>query len=872
MAHENVRIPTSPDCPNFCVCPRSTSEFCYIDHSNDVLRVVRTSDGAVQRTYTLSSGVNQIISLEYTGPRNLSLNFSDLGAELPFFTLEHISSSKCAIKRWKLNGTTDKLNLQETIELSGSKYNCYSMSVEHYETSLDSATATGTGQLDLTSSSGIDVGDDILLGPSSDSTNLHALEYVTVTGVVGNTVYLDNSKPDNEYASGDPVTCYKYAYVFSDVGQNTESNKGSLYKVGLNSDSTVSGIGNSGIYSGVRASSWSRAYEAVGFVKDTNLLYLSIETYQIQKSQALTNISDDDVTILPIYDVVFDDTAIYRLQRATTLADSNGDKATFNWSTYNYQLDSIAPYTKSIVLYTIPDSIVLSDDRVRLVAVVRDQFGVGLSSKVVQFYDDPDSGAFDPADGQATTNSNGIASLYYDTNYFNPVNTGDDFIDIAIKAKTDGGVAGITGHDNVWDRLELLWQRKFTMNFNGAIIQKPTLSGTWPSEGSDLYTQTALTQIEGMDNSFHIKCLSKFQYPGGDWVDSGAPTDDTKILKQIKDFESKSIFKQIDHQFDNILPVIQDKEQTNTLQLSQLYVSRHFSSGHKDNVDIEQFRFIEDAIPAFWSEKNPVNTDIWIRLRPFAFDLNQSTLVFKVKEISYAGDTGYIDVTSSCNITTFDAGGGLLGLDVLYDPSTDFHHNGVVYVSIEVYDNAPTPNIILTDYWFKIIPDYKAPYIINEFPSRGQEELPVDTNISFDILDMGVGVDISSLEFYVNNRYKVPTVSTISGGYRIFYDPPEDFDYGQTVELTVNVKDASDYHNQLHDMWRFYCENSPGPWIDRESFYPKNCVKGTYRKLTGISANVYGINGTGVDKNSILVRIGGKKRNVVITPIIYRID
>ena len=872
MVYENVRIPVSPDCPNFCICPRSASEFCYVDHADDLFRIVRTSDGAVQQTYTISSGINQVVSLEYTGPRNLGGAFNDLGDDLPFFTLEHVSSTSFEIKRWKLNNTENTLDWQETIVLNGSNYDCYDMAVEHYETDFDGATTTGTGEIDLTSSSGIEIGGLVLLGPSGDTDNLSAFEYVTVTGVVGNKIYFDGSKPNYEYVDGDPVTFYKYAYAFSDVGFSGETNKGSLYKVGLNGDSTISGVDESGIYSGVRAAAWSRDYQAVGFAKDTNILYVSTETYQIQKSQALTNIEDDDTTVIPVYDLVFDNTAIYRLQRATTRADAIGDKSTESWSTYNYQLDSIAPYTKSIVLYTIPDGIILNDESLTLKAVVRDQFGVGLNAKTVTFHDSPDLGDFTPLDGQAITNTNGVASITYATDYVNPESGGTDFEDISITAETTGGVAGITGNDKIWDGLGLLFHKKFTVELDDWIIQKPTLSGSWPTEGSDLYTQVFMTQISGMDNEFVIKCLSKFQFPGGDWIVTGAPSDNATSIKQLLDFESQAKFGQISGDVENELPVIQDKEQSNDLQVSQLYISRHYLSGHKDNVDIEQFKFIEDAIPAFWSEKNPVNTNIWIRLRPFAYDLNQGTLVFKVREVSYAGNTGYIDVTSLCTVTTFDAGGGLLGLDILYNPAVDFHHNAVVYVSIEVYDGAPTPNIILTDYWFRIIPDYRAPYIDNEFPAREEEGVDISTNISFDIFDAGVGVDIGSLEFYLNNRYKVPITSAISGGYHVTYNPPEDFNYGQTVEITVKVKDASDYQNQLYDMWRFYCEGSTGPWIDPDSFYPRNCTRGTYRKLTGISANVYGINDTGVDQSSILVRIGGKERNVTITPIIYRVD
>jgi len=316
----------------------------------------------------------------------------------------------------------------------------------------------------------------------------------------------------------------------------------------------------------------------------------------------------------------------------------------------------------------------------------------------------------------------------------------------------------------------------------------------------------------------------------------------------------------------------QKGDKTNSYQLSQLYVSKHRSSGHKDTTSIDQFRFVDDAIPPFWSEKNAVNTNIYIRLRPFAFSLNQSTLKFKVKEVSYAGNTGYVDVTSQCSISTFDAGGGLLGLDIIYNPVTDFHHNALIYVFIEVYDTAPTSNIIITDYWFRIIPDYKSPYITNEYPSRDSSNVSIDTIITFDIYDTGVGVDINSLEMYVNNFIVTPTITTISGGYRVEYSPTANFIYNRPVEVLVIVDDLSSNRNKLYDSWRFYCERSIGPWIDPESFEPENCTEGVARKVARISANVYAVNGTGIDKDSILVYIGGIERKVKVIPIVYRLD
>ena len=72
--------------------------------------------------------------------------------------------------------------------------------------------------------------------------------------------------------------------------------------------------------------------------------------------------------------------------------------------------------------------------------------------------------------------------------------------------------------------------------------------------------------------------------------------------------------------------------------------------------DLDQFIFVEDAIPAFWSIKNPIDTDIWIRLRPFAYRLNASRVSFYVREVWFGGDTGYVDVTSQISYQYFVAG------------------------------------------------------------------------------------------------------------------------------------------------------------------------------------------------------------------------
>ena len=873
MAYENVKFAYN----NFCIAP-TAGNFCSVDTTNvNALLRFKNSSGDDITSYTFNPNISQgteIKSLEYSGPKT-SLAVAQLGNELPFFTLEHNSSTQCTIRRWKLSTTNARLELDKTIVKStaGSYYfDCYDMAIEYYHTEFDGATATGTGYITVDSVGKMEVGDKLLLGPSSDMDNQYAFEWVEITSINGSDVYITASgvvPPQNEYDNANPITYYKNIFLFSDIGQNNDSTKGSLYKIDPN-DGSVLSVQDGGLYADVRSSAWSSAYQCVGMIKGSNLLYIDPnDNYEVKKSHALTNIEDDDATIIPIYDLIFDSTTIYRLQQKTTLRDDSGDKTTTDWTTYNYHRDTTSPYTKSISLAVDPDGIVINNDQVTITAVVRDQFGVGLLSQDVYFEKsggDP-NGNFDPnTPAMVTTNASGIATIIYDVGDYDISGTNAE---VNIKAKTDGA-STLTGSQYVWDNVSLFLYSNFTTDLIN-ITQKPTLSGPWPTEGSDLYTQIYMTQVSGMKNEFNVKQLSKFQFPGGAWEGISAPSSEATSVRQLLAQENELKLDQINDEFNNETSIFQNKELSNDLQLSQTYVSRHLTSGHKDDVDIDQFKFIEDAVPAFWSEKNPTNTNIWIRLRPFADSLDQNSLIFRVKEISYAGDTDYTDVASLCTVTPFDAGGGLQGLDILYDPSNDFHHNGIVYVSIEVYDNASIPNIILIDYWFKIIPDYKAPYIVNENPAREEEDVATNTNISFDILDAGVGVDINTLELHVNaRRIQTHSISAISGGYHISYNPSKDFNYGETVEITIKIRDASDYENMLYDMWRFYIAGSTGPWIDRGSFDPRNCAKGVYRKRTGISFNVYDINDTGVDQESMLVTIGGRERNVNIVPIIYR--
>jgi hypothetical protein len=357
----------------------------------------------------------------------------------------------------------------------------------------------------------------------------------------------------------------------------------------------------------------------------------------------------------------------------------------------------------------------------------------------------------------------------------------------------------------------------------------------------------------------------------------------------------------------------QIKESVNDLQMSQLNLSKHsywVDGQHtldlKTNVRLDQFIFVQDAIPTFWSEKNPRETYIWIRMRPYAVSLNGDTLKFYVREVYTIDDrhydTGYYNLldlygppaefedslnpAAGCKLNRpictqyFDAGGGALGLEFLYIPPKIFHHNSLVFVHIEIYDTAAEPNYIYTDYWFKVIPDYKSPYLENEDPGREEDQVALDTKLYFEVKDDGEGVDIDTLEVFINSRIVFNAMQPSNSNaviekvnlnhYKVTIDLPYDLQYGKEYSVGVRVKDISENKNMLRDSYRFYTRHSEIPWFT--DFDPKICKKGMPR-FTDVSFLALGA-GDGVDVETLRLQVHGKDvtKNSKITPVIYRVS
>jgi len=938
--------------PNFCLGPQQGT-FCSIDNSNQttVMRVKSTSGTQILELSMSSNILNNNVKLEYVGPNNLVAMVDDL----IFYTFEKVDNSTCLIKRWKTRMSYLELSLQEQIvkSTSGNEYyNSIGFAVERHNRYFVMPNER-YNYIDINDNSFIKSGTRLFLGPSSDTTNLGATETVIVTHTAsyywGKRVFL-TAPLKNEYVIGDYITFCSHIYIASSDGYGGDLVNGSIYKIDAYKW-TTSEVDSKAIYKRVSSIKWCPMVGGIACVVGTNMLFVMPKnSYLNWRSMFLGNVDEDLSTILPIYDVVFDSYEIYKLQKSLTVNNDSGVKKTHNWNSFNYQRDSLLPYSRSVNVYQKQSVITGHNKNVDVNIQVRDQFNVGLRDVYVSCYKDGDTGAlFDPLSGMLITDLDGNATINYRSGSIYNGHT-------KIRARATGSSSS-TGSVYCWGFNNIISYPNFQpkekyikqllnvsgRNYNIKHITSNFKIGLCTNSFYTSYGYNTCSNFIWVNPGISISCRSFFTSPGGNWIvtdpldvssvnmlkkylpilyrgtgkqydhqvnynnfgfenvwpPEGRALEDEKIfsiantLTTVRDVESSILVKSINDFIlyrclgnnvakadDPYFPYVKIKQpsETGRFILSQLKLSMHTHWVDGSPYDylwsydkIDQFIFVEDAVPRFWSEKNPFDTHIWIRLRPFSFSLSNNSFRMWVRELSVNSDTGYYEITSSVILTNFDAGGSMSGIEAFYTQTERFNFGSIVFVRIEVYDEAYIPNRIFLEYWFKIIPDFKAPYLFNLIPDREEINVPVDSDISFEIKDDGVGINIDSLECMLNSiimNEEALTIEKVSKShFKIKYKPPVDLYFSKSYKVNVIVEDMSGNKNTMFDSYSFYTADSVGSMIINQK--PGVC-KGGMERFQDVSVLVLGA-GSGVDKDSIRMQVFDKDVKTNVVPIVYRI-
>lgn len=156
----------------------------------------------------------------------------------------------------------------------------------------------------------------------------------------------------------------------------------------------------------------------------------------------------------------------------------------------------------------------------------------------------------------------------------------------------------------------------------------------------------------------------------------------------------------------------------------------------------------------------------------------------------------------------------------------------------------------------EIPPDIDPPYTANHHPAKDSLEVPLSTNIQLDILDDYSGVDSATIKMGVNGHIVDYNIQGIPKHYTIFYDPPQNFCYNDTVQVIVEAADLAVKPNYMRpDTLQFYIKKDiTPPFI--QNLYPqpkaRNILSDTC--LSFILSDEH----TGVNRESIHILIKEK--------------
>lgn len=389
MAYENIRLRKQ----NFVMVD---GYFYMMDEDTDSL-IVKTDDGSQAYSYPLDTTItNQIISLDYDG-RN-------------FWSLEDSGTNNMRIRRWYLDNYVCKLrNTFNLIESGSHKYQSEALAVEHYHIEFSGDESAGQSNLSITDGSNLTTGMTVTLGPNSAghveefSVNSAGADYVIINGT---TSYA--------YQTGDPVCFYKKLWLFNNYN-GVDGSSGALYEINAYTGSYINKTAG-GEYQDVKActfydmsdiSGWG---DAICYVKTTNMLFLDPSNLNDSfGSMSMDNVEDDQATIIDLYDLCIEGSNIYRLQRKATYY---GTTYSFADSTYNYQLSTTEAFITSISLAADPAILPANGVNVsNITAILKDQFNLPISSRLVYFTDDDANGYI--LSSPISTNADGVAITSY---------------------------------------------------------------------------------------------------------------------------------------------------------------------------------------------------------------------------------------------------------------------------------------------------------------------------------------------------------------------------------------------------------------------------------------------------------------------------
>ncbi len=194
--------------------------------------------------------------------------------------------------------------------------------------------------------------------------------------------------------------------------------------------------------------------------------------------------------------------------------------------------------------------------------------------------------------------------------------------------------------------------------------------------------------------------------------------------------------------------------------------------------------YLSDLYPAEGEINVPVDTNLSFKIYDEKTGVDRTSLQVLIDDI---------DVTDQLNIAAITN-----GFDVLYLLDYPYDFDQLVNVNISCSDLELPANTYENNYYFRITPDLVEPELVNFNPEPNASAVAIDSDIYFEIIDNGIGVDIESLVMKVNDEIIEAETTLIPETffYQVNYSGA-DFEYGELVRVVISVSDLASSPNTL---------------------------------------------------------------------------
>jgi len=163
----------------------------------------------------------------------------------------------------------------------------------------------------------------------------------------------------------------------------------------------------------------------------------------------------------------------------------------------------------------------------------------------------------------------------------------------------------------------------------------------------------------------------------------------------------------------------------------------------------------------------------------------------------------------------------------------------------------------------EMYPDKEPPYTANHAPAKDAVNVARNTNIQLDVLDDYMGVDSTTVVMTVNGEVVQPKILGTLLKYSLFYNPADDFQYNDTVQVVVQASDLAIIPNVMKpDTTIFYISRDETPPY-LQNLFPRPEAQ-NISPDTSLSF-ILGDEQSGVNQNSIQIFINGKLISPKIT-------